>query len=73
VVGDVPVNNETFMATLLILRFAGPTQFFGGAHKGRMCVTFVYVSVCICNWVSKKKAASKRNRNLAREVIIRKT
>jgi hypothetical protein len=49
VVGDVSVDSETPEVTTSILRFAGPTQFFGGAHKGRVCVRpFVGVSVRSC-------------------------
>jgi hypothetical protein len=38
VVGNVPVNSETPMVTSSISRFASPTQFFGGAHRGRVYV-----------------------------------
>ena len=38
VVSDVPVYSETSVVTSLILRFAGPTQFFKGAHSSRVCV-----------------------------------
>jgi hypothetical protein len=63
VVGDVPVNSEASVVTSSISWFAGPIQFFGGAHRDRVCLlVFLEVSmrsctlsVCICNWVSKKK------------------
>ena len=49
VVGDVPVDSEAPMVTLSISRFAGPTRFFGGTHRGRVCVrAFIGVSVCSC-------------------------
>jgi hypothetical protein len=38
VVGDVPVDNETSVVTSSILRFAGPTQLFRGAYRGRMLI-----------------------------------
>jgi hypothetical protein len=37
VVDDVSIDSEATVVTSLILRFADPTQFFGGANKGRMC------------------------------------
>jgi hypothetical protein len=49
VVGDVPVDSEVPLVTSSILRFAGPTQFFGGAHKGKVCVrAFIGVSMHSC-------------------------
>ena len=49
VVGDVPVDSKTRVVTSSISRIAGPTQFFGGAHRGRVCVhTFIEVSVRSC-------------------------
>lgn len=32
------VDNEAHVVTLLISRFNGPTRFFGGAHRGIVCV-----------------------------------
>jgi len=47
VVDDVSVDSETFVVTSLISRFAGLTRFFGGAYRGRVCVsTFIEVSIC---------------------------
>jgi hypothetical protein len=44
--GDVPVDSETHVVTSSISRFAGLTQFFGGAHKSRIYVrAFIGVSV----------------------------
>jgi hypothetical protein len=49
VVGDVPVDSETSVMTSSISRFADPTQFFGGAHRDRVCVhAFIAVSVRSC-------------------------
>jgi len=46
VVCDVPIDSEAFVMTSLISRFANPTQVFGGAHRGRVCVrAFIGVSV----------------------------
>jgi hypothetical protein len=46
VIGDVSVDSEVPVVTSSISRFAGPTQFFGGAHRGRVCVcAFTRVSV----------------------------
>jgi hypothetical protein len=48
VVSDVPVDDESPLVTLGISRSAG-AQFFGGAHRGRVCVrVFIRVSVCAC-------------------------
>lgn len=63
VVGIVPIDNEAPVVTLSISRFAGPTRFFEGAHRGRVCmcaflgvsVLSCVVSVCVSNWVSQKK------------------
>jgi len=48
VVGDLPVDSEA-VVTSPISRFVGPTRFFGGAHRGRVCVrAFIGVSVRLC-------------------------
>ena len=48
VVGDVPVDSEAPVVTSSISRFAGPTQFFGGAHRDRVCVhAFIRVSALV--------------------------
>ena len=48
-VGDVPIASEALALTLSISRFAGPTQFFDGAHRGRVRVrAFIGMSVCSC-------------------------
>jgi hypothetical protein len=36
VVGDMAVNSEAPVVTSSISIFTGPTQFFGGAHRGRL-------------------------------------
>jgi hypothetical protein len=41
-----PVDSETFVVTLSISRFAGPIQFFGGAHRGMVCVRAFVGWVC---------------------------
>jgi hypothetical protein len=49
VVGDVSIDSEAPVVTLSISRFADSTRFFGGAHKGRVCVrAFLGVSVRSC-------------------------
>ena len=49
VVGDVPVDSKTRVVTSSISRIAGPTQFFGGAHRNRVCVhAFIGVSARSC-------------------------
>jgi hypothetical protein len=49
VVGDVPVDSEASVVISSISRLAGPTHFFEGAYKGRVCVrAFVGVSVRSC-------------------------
>jgi hypothetical protein len=62
-VGDEPDDSEALVVTSSISRFPGPTQFFGGAHRGRVCVrmfigvsvhSYMCVSVYVCNWVSQK-------------------
>ena len=48
-VGEVSVDSEASVVTSSISRFAGPTQFFEGAHRGRVCVrAFIEVSVRSC-------------------------
>jgi hypothetical protein len=48
VVSDVPVDDEAPVVTSRIFRSAG-AQFFGGAHRGRVCVhVFIGVSVRAC-------------------------
>ena len=49
VVGDVLIDSETPVVTSSILRLAGPTRFFGGAHRDRVCVrAFIGMSVHSC-------------------------
>jgi hypothetical protein len=48
---DVLVYSETPVVTSSISRFDPSTQFFGGAHRGRVCV---YVSVYVCTMFLKK-------------------
>ena len=48
VVCDVSVDNEAPVVTLSILRFAGPTQFFEGAYRDRVCAhAFIGVSALV--------------------------
>ena len=48
-IGDVSVDSKASMVTSSISKFAGPTQFFGGAYSGRVCVrAFIGVSVRSC-------------------------
>ena len=47
--GDVPVDSEAPVVTSSISRLDPPAQYFGGAHRGRVCVrAFIGVSVCAC-------------------------
>ena len=47
VVSDVPVDSESPVVTSSFSRFVGPTQFFGGAHRGRVCVcAYVHRGEC---------------------------
>ena len=71
VVCDVPVDSEAPMVTSSISRFAGPTQFFGGVHRGRVCVRAfirvtsevligvecvrVFIGMSVCSFIAKKK------------------
>jgi hypothetical protein len=45
VVGEVPIDIETFVVTSSISRFVGPTRFFGGAHRG-ICGDFINLEIC---------------------------
>ena len=47
--GDVPIDSEKPMVTLLISRSDPPAQYLGGAHRGRVYVcAFIGVSICAC-------------------------
>ena len=49
VVGNMFVDSEELMVTSSISRFAGPTRFFGGASRGKVCVhAFIGASVPSC-------------------------
>jgi hypothetical protein len=63
--GDVPVDNETLLMTDFVNLKIKPSQSFGGAHKGRVCMrVFIGVSahtcmsICVCtvflqnNWLT---------------------
>jgi hypothetical protein len=57
----VPINNETLVVTSSISRCGGPTQFFGGVHRGRVCVrAFVKVSVRSCLWAFASVIGSRK-------------
>ena len=46
---DVLVDSETPVVTSSISRPDIPAQYFGGAHRGRVCMrAFIGVSVCAC-------------------------
>jgi hypothetical protein len=60
--GDVPVNNDALLVTDFVNLNIKPAQFFGGAHRYRMCVDMfievsarTYISICICNVFQKKQ------------------
>jgi hypothetical protein len=38
VVGDVSFDSEMSVVTLSFLRFVGPTRFFRGTHRSRICM-----------------------------------
>ena len=47
--GDVPVDSEAPVVTSSISRPDPPAQYFGGAHRGRVCMcAFIGMSVCMC-------------------------
>jgi hypothetical protein len=49
VVGGMPVDSDVPVVTSSILRFASPTQFFGGAHRSKVCMrVFIWVSMRLC-------------------------
>ena len=49
VVNNVPINSEAPVMTSSISRFAGPTRFFGDAHRDRVCVcAFIEMSARSC-------------------------
>jgi hypothetical protein len=59
---DVPVDSETLLMTDFVNLKIKPTQSFGGAHRGRMCVrVFIGVSartcmsICVCTVFLKKR------------------
>ena len=59
------------VVTLAISRFAGPTQFFGDAHRRRvrMCVyrgesALMYVSVSLYLGLAKKVIGSRKKKNI---------
>jgi hypothetical protein len=55
---DVPVDSETLLMTDFVNLKIKPTQSFGGAHRGRVCVrVFIEVSArtCMNICVSKKR------------------
>jgi hypothetical protein len=45
--GDVPVDSETLLMTDFMNLKIKSTQFFGGAHRDRLCV-FIGVSAHTC-------------------------
>ena len=58
--GDVPVDSEASMVISSISRPDPPAQYFGGAHRGRVCVcAFIGVSVCACTVFGKKKGEKR--------------
>ena len=64
VVCDVSVGSEAHVVTSSISRFASPTQFFGGAHRGRVCMrAFIGLSVRLCLWASAPVTGSRKKRN----------
>ena len=49
VIGDVPVDNETPVVTSSISKFTRSTQFFVGAHMGRVYIrAFIRMNVRLC-------------------------
>jgi hypothetical protein len=53
--GDVPINSDALLVTDFMNLKIKPTQFFGGAHRDKMCVrVFIGVSartcmsICVC-------------------------
>ena len=49
VISGVFVDSETHVVTSSISRFTGPTQFFEGSHRSKLCVRpFIEVRVRSC-------------------------
>jgi hypothetical protein len=53
--GDVPIDSETFLVTDFVNLNIKPTQFFGGANKGRVytcifigVIAHTCMSICVC-------------------------
>jgi hypothetical protein len=53
--GDVLIDNETLLVTDFVNLKTKPTQSFGGAYRGRVCVRLfiglsphTFMSICIC-------------------------
>jgi hypothetical protein len=62
VTGDVPVDSEVLLVTDFINLKIKPTQSFGVAHRGRVCVrvfigmsAHTCMSICVCSVFLKKK------------------
>jgi hypothetical protein len=60
--GDVPINSEALLVIDFMNLKIKLAQYFGGAHRGRVCVhVFIGVSahactsICICTVFLKKK------------------
>jgi hypothetical protein len=60
--GDVPVDSEALLMTDFVNLKIKPAQYFGSAHRGRVCVrvfigvsTHTCMSIYICTVFLKKK------------------
>jgi hypothetical protein len=65
--GDVPVDSETLLVTDFINLKIKPTQSFGGAYRGRVCVrvfigVIAHMNICVCTmFLRRKKNTSKQS------------
>jgi hypothetical protein len=64
--GDVPIDSDALLVANFVNLKIKPSQYFGGAHKGRIRVcVFIWVSahtcmsICVCTVCLKKKRKRK--------------
>jgi hypothetical protein len=67
--GDVPVDSEALLVTNFVNLKIKPTQSFGGAHRGRVCVSVLIgmsahtcMSICVCTVFLKKEKQRQKQR-----------
>jgi hypothetical protein len=52
VIGDIPVDNETFLVTDFVNLKIKPSQSFRDAHRDRMCM-YVFIEISIHIYIYK--------------------